>query len=220
MNDDTEFGPDFLANAVREIRPRSLMLAQCYKKGGDLDEVGVYWDWKTLLSWGVTDPARINCFSTRGLFLHATDFIRLGGFHPVLLPHYLSDYEFSMRARRKGLTMRSAPEVFLCFDDSPSLTGIRSVKNMSTFEALRKNLSIRSTANPIYWSTFVMLGSPACYLPANLFRVWWRFFGPLRDDVSRGLAPVKRLFAPVRHFLGRIKRKIKREWAARNGAMR
>jgi hypothetical protein len=220
MNDDTEFDPDFLANAVRAIKPRSLMLAQCHAIKGGLDEVGVRWDWSKLLGWGVTDPAQVNCFSTRGLFLHVGDFLELGGFHPILLPHYLSDYEFSMRAHRRGLAMISAPDVFLRFDDNPALTGIRTTKGMSILQGMRKTLSIRSTANPVYWSSFVILGSPLRYLAQNLFRIWWRFLGPVRNEVSLFFAPVRRALAPIRRFLGRVKRKIKREWAARNGATR
>jgi hypothetical protein len=220
MNDDTEFGPDFFANAVQAIRPHSLMLARCFDPRGKLDEVGVRFDWAQLMAFGVIDPAEVNCFSTRGLFLHVDDFLALGGFYPRLLPHYLSDYEFSLRAHRRGLTLISTPEVFLRYDDDPALTGIRSTQGLSTLEALRKCLSIRSTANPVYWSSFVILGSPLRYLPQNLSRVWWRFLGPVRDDVRRFFAPVRQAIAPVRHFLGRVKRKIKREWSARRGATR
>ena len=217
MNDDTEFDPDFLSNAVKALRPRSLMLAQCYNINGTLDEVGVQWNWRTLLSSGVVDPALVNCFATRGLFLHAGDFVELGGFYPRLLPHYLSDYEFTMRAHRKGFALMSAPDVCLRFDDSPALTGIRSTMGLSIFQGLRRNLSIRSTANPVYWTSFVILGSPLRYLPVNIFRVWWRFFGPVKDEISRFFAPVKLAFAPVRRFLGRVKKKIKREWTAWRG---
>lgn len=219
MNDDTVFGPEFLANAVAAIKPRSLLQAICLDKEGRLDEVGVQWDWRTLLSWGVKTMENVNCFSTRGLFLHAGDFVELGGFHPVLLPHYLSDYEFTMRAHRRGFAMTSAPNVLLRFDDDPSLTGIRSVEGLPILQRLRRNLSIRSTANPIYWSSFVLLGSPWRYLPLNLYRVWWRYFAPVTDRIRLFFRPLTRLIALLRAFLGRVKRKIQREWAARNGAV-
>ena len=219
MNDDTEFDPQFLENAVNAVRPHSLLLARCLDMEGRLDEVGVCWDWSNLLGSGVTDIATVNCFSTRGLFLHVDDFLALGGFHPILLPHYLSDYEFTLRAHRKGFAMISAADVSLRFDDDPALTGIRSTEGLSVLRGLRRNLSIRSTANPIYWSSFVVLGSPARHLPANLFRVWWRYLGPVRYEMTLFFAPVKRFFGPVRRLLGRIKRKIKREWAARTGAI-
>ena len=220
MNDDTDFDPDFLGNAVKALNPRSLMLAQLYNMKDVFEEVGVRWDWKDLLCHSVTDGNDFNCFATRGLFIYAGDFIEQGGFHPVLLPHYLSDYEFSIRAARKGLTLMTSPEVRLRYDDNASLTGIRTTQGLSVLQSLRKNLSIRSTANPVYWTSFVVLAGPGRYVPINLFRVWWRFLGPVRDAVWRFFVPTRLFFAPARQFLGRIKRKIKREWIARSGAPR
>ena len=41
INDDTEFAPDFLGNAIQLIEPRSLLLAQLYNGAGDFVEAGV-----------------------------------------------------------------------------------------------------------------------------------------------------------------------------------
>jgi len=187
VNDDTAFHPDFLAKAVKAIKPGSLMVAQAHHVKGGLDEVGVRWDWKRLQAVAVTDMAEVQCFSTRGLFLHLADFLRLGGFRPVLLPHYLSDYEFSIRARRKGLALMTAPDVFLRYDDDQALTGIRNTQGYSALKSLRMNLSIRSADNPIYWMSFILLACPPRYIPLNLARVWWRFFAPLRKGIRRRL---------------------------------
>jgi GT2 family glycosyltransferase len=211
MNDDTAFGPEFLANAVTAVRPGSLLLAQAYKANGEFCEAGVWWDWEDLLCTGVKGPEGINCFSTRGLFFHAGDFRTIGGFYPRLLPHYLSDYEFTIRAHNKGFALLTSPDVSLRYFEA--LTGIRSTEGMPVWKTLKTNLSIRSTGNPIYWTSFVLLSCPPRYRLRNLFRVWWRYLGPVRDRINVALAPVRRDFAPVRAFLGRVKRKLKREWA-------
>jgi GT2 family glycosyltransferase len=186
MNDDTEFDADFLALAVKAMKPASLMAAQTHHAKGGLDEVGVRWDWRALRVDAVTDPGAVNCVSTRGLFLHVGDFLRSGGFRPRLLPHYLSDYEFSMRAHRQGLSFHSAPEVFLRFDDDAALTGIRTTQGYSALKSLRLNLSVRSAANPLHWTSFILLSCPARYVPLNLLRVWWRYLLPLRQSLARG----------------------------------
>jgi GT2 family glycosyltransferase len=211
INDDTEIAPEFLSNAVRAIRPNCLLLAQAYKENGEFCEAGVFWDWKNLVCAGVKASEEINCFSTRGLFLRVGDFLKIGGFYPHLLPHYLSDYEFTIRAARKGFSLTSAPDVSLRYFDG--LTGIRNTDGLSTWKTLKTNLSIKSTANPLYWTSFLLLSCPRKYLGRNLARVWWRYLGPVRNDVSSAFAPVRRRLSPVRAFLRRAKGKAKREWA-------
>src|SRR5262249_11963212 len=144
--------------AVAAMQPASLLLAQAYKANGEFCEAGVRWNWENLTCEGVKEQDAINCFSTRGLFFHAGDFMKIGGFYPRLLPHYLSDYEFSIRAHRKGFSLITRPDVSLRYFEE--LTGIRSTDGMSVWKALKTNLSIKSAANPIYWTNFVLLSCP------------------------------------------------------------
>ena len=180
-NDDTEFGPDFLANAVAAMRPRSLLLAQLYTRGGQFEEAGVSWDWAKFDWKGVKSDEKADCFSTRGLFLWARDFLNIGGFHPILLPHYLSDYEFTMRARRKGYALATSPSVHLRYNEE--LSGIREQSQPSALEYLRKNLSIKSANNPVYWSCFILLAAPVRHMPRSLAVVWKRFLFPFITQV-------------------------------------
>jgi GT2 family glycosyltransferase len=184
-NDDTRFDADFLAagRAALAGSRRKLLLAQLYTDGsGELVEVGVDVDWRRLKTRGVKDPKAVNCFSTRGLFVRAVDFLDIGGFHTRLLPHYLSDYEFTIRARRQGFELASDPTVKLWYD--PTTTGIRSVSRRSVRDYLRTTISRRSVSNPIYWTTFLLLACPRRQLPRNVFRIWRSF--------ARGLAVAAR----------------------------
>src|SRR6266702_7072869 len=182
INDDTEFGPDFLANAVKALAPRSLLLAQLYNQAGEFVEAGVRWNWGKFDWAGVKQgEGGINCFSTRGLFLWARDFREIGGFHPTLLPHYLSDYEFTMRAHRKGFALTSSPDVFVRYNEG--LTGIRSLDKESIGQRIRKGLSVKSTDNPIYWTSFILLACPWRHAPRNISIVWKRFLAPIINQV-------------------------------------
>jgi GT2 family glycosyltransferase len=207
INDDTEIGPDFLANAVAAMRPGSLLLAQAYDSSGDFCEAGVFWDWKNLLCTGVKAHEEINCFSTRGLFMHVRDLLKIGGFHPRILPHYLSDYEFTIRAHRKGFALISSPDVSLRYFEA--LTGIRSTVGLSGWQTLKANLSIKSSSNPFHWTSFLILASPRRYLASNLARVWWGYFAPIHKVF---LGPLRRWIWSGRAMLGRVKRRLKREW--------
>ena len=206
INDDTEIGPGFLANAVAVMQPHGLLLAQAYRSNGDFCEAGVFWDWPNLRCTGVSAHDEMNCFSTRGLFLYAGDLLKIGGFYPRALPHYLSDYEFTIRAHRQGFALCSSPDVSLRYFED--LTGIRSTVGLSIWNTLKTNLSIRSSSNPFHWTSFVILASPRRYMISNLVRVWWRYFAPVHDVL---FAPARRLLRLARRVLGRAKRKLKRD---------
>jgi GT2 family glycosyltransferase len=175
INDDTWFGPEFLASGRAAVSkaPKTLVLAQLFGQDGQLEEVGVHVDWRTLTFLGVLDPAQVNCLSTRGLFLRAEDFLAIGGFHARLLPHYLSDYEFTIRADRRGFALASHPAVRLAYD--AKLSGIRTPSTASLGIALRQTLSKRSADNPVYWTTFLLLTCPRRYLMRHLARTWSRY---------------------------------------------
>lgn len=176
VNDDTQFEPDFLAagRAALAREPRALLLARAYsERSGELLDAGVRADWATLRFLPARDPAQADCFSTRGLFLRLGDFLALGGFHPVLLPHYASDYEFTMRARRRGFRLVSDASVRLRSNEAT--TGDRDAGAASLGEFLRRRFSRRSALNPLYWTSFVLLACPARHLLPNLYRVWRDF---------------------------------------------
>ena len=189
-NDDTIFGPEFLANArsVLASSPRTLLLAQPENNtSADGSGPGVRIDWSRLTLRPTEDTATADCFPTRGLFLRLQDFLALGPFHEILLPHYLSDYEWTLRASRRGYRMRTADSVRLVRDDLA--TGIRARDVTSVRAYLRSVFTIKATKNPIYWSTFVLLASPRRYLAGNLFRVWRKFAVGLL--VAAGLRPAR-----------------------------
>jgi GT2 family glycosyltransferase len=176
MNDDSQFEADFLAagRAALAAAPRALLLAHAYsERTGEFLDAGVRSDWRKLQFLPTRDPAAVDCFSTRGLFLRFADFLALGGFHPRLLPHYGSDYEFTMRARRRGFRLLSHVSVRLRADDTT--TGDRDAQAGSLREYLRRRLSKRSVRNPLYWTSFILLACPPAWILPNIARVWWDF---------------------------------------------
>lgn len=202
VNDDTEFQGDFLENACSFMkgRERVLLLAMCYSNiSGELMDAGVHWDSKEWRFENAKCAEDINCLSTRGLFFRVRDFGDIGGFYPRILPHYLSDYEFTIRAAKKGYKLTVDSSVKLWTDEEPSGDSVFDYNNYLVF--LKKYFSKRSHANPFYQSYFAVLAGPSFDRSIiQLYRIWKNtcldlFYRPVEDGfvVRSILKPAVRL---------------------------
>jgi GT2 family glycosyltransferase len=174
INDDTEFAPDFLARAVDLMggKSRTLLLAPSYsRQTGRLLGGGVRIDWRTLEIRQARTAQEVNCLSTRGLFLAVGDFLALGGFHPRWLPHYLSDYEFTIRAGRRGMALRVADELRVLVDEQT--TGYHQFDAVPFREFCQNYFSRKSDANPFAWTLFIALACPWPWKLLSWMRVWY-----------------------------------------------
>lgn len=208
INDDTYFEADYLATAVKQLPKdsKTLLFSKCMglqKK--QVEDSGVVWDWQTYGLRLAKFDEEINCCSTRGLFMTVASFLEIGGFHPILLPHYLSDYEFGMRASRKGFNIITHPNVVVWTDEAPA--GIREPSYQSLSKFIETYFSPRNYNQPIYVFFFIFFACPLNSLKFRHWRVlfiesknhfklvlknyrWARFF-------ARIFNPKKRVFALV-----------------------
>lgn len=188
-NDDLEFGADFLDTAVAALRtrPRTLLLARARDAlTGQIAETGVEADFRALSFRIATDPARINCLPTRGLFLRWADAEAIGRFHPRLLPHYLSDYEWTIRAHRRGLRCITVPELY--FDHQPTgVSGAVDFGASGPLDLLRRGLSKKSRVNPVNWVVFILLAADRRSLPFALMKLCQRLGRELWRQAGRAL---------------------------------
>ncbi|HEY4743505.1 MAG TPA: glycosyltransferase [Desulfuromonadaceae bacterium] len=184
INDDCTFEPDFLGTAITLLsgHEHTLLQAYCYsRQDGRLVDAGVHVDFTRFRFAQAAAPEQINCLSTRGLFLRISDLFHTGGFYPRLLPHYLSDYEFTTRARRKGMRLLTDPSLRLWLDERT--TG-EQPPDTGPFHAFLKSYFSRKCAiNPMRLSVFALLASPWHWKLVNVLRIWqgasvtiWRAF--------------------------------------------
>ncbi len=172
INDDTTFGPGFLETGVKILgrSKETLLLAHCYSmQTGKLLEAGVHVDWSRFTFEPASSPGDINCFSTMGLFFRYEDFTKIGGFHPRLLPHFTSDYEFTIRAHRRGFTLLTDPELRVSIDERT--TWNKPANGMSFVPFLKILFSKKSPVNPWYSITFIALACPWRWKVANWLRI-------------------------------------------------
>ncbi len=173
MNDDTQFESDFLERALEilEPHPRTLLLAQRYSQStGKLLDKGVHADWRRLTFVPAEKPGDINCLSTMGLFLRLRDFLTIGAFHPKLLPHFTSDYEFTLRAHRKGFKLIVDPSVKLWVNEETTWNRLVGDEPFSVF--MNRLFSKKSPINPIVWTFFIALACPWKWKLLSWFRIW------------------------------------------------
>lgn len=172
-NDDTQFQNDYLAIAEQFVRqyPDSLITGCGYDvHTGELIDGAAHWDFKKGAGVGGFKPTDVaNCASTRSLFFTGKVLKKTGGFHPVLLPHYASDYEWTIRAARKGFPIRSFEQLRYTYDFET--TGDYDLTKMT----LKKVFSKRSMVNPIYRMIFVLMSTPIRYLPSHLWHQLRRY---------------------------------------------
>jgi GT2 family glycosyltransferase len=175
INDDTEFQSDFLHNGLTILSrsKKSLLLAQCFSKQTDqLIDAGIRISWNRFSFDSEKNSEKINCLSTRGLFLRYKDFLTIGGFYPWLLPHYTSDYEFTIRAFRKGLMPLVDSELKLWLDEfSTGDHNFNELKEASIWKFLQSYFSKKSALNPVYLIVFVALCCPWKWKVLNWLRI-------------------------------------------------
>ena len=164
-NDDTEFAADYFSRAIGVLKEqRQVLLAGCgiSKQTGKQKDgaVAFNFDNSTCHAEGLTEG---NCASTRSLFFRVGDFRKIGGFHPVLLPHYGSDYEWTIRACRK-YHYKVICDLSLQYFLNEETTGDNQYAKMTR----KKLMSKRSVSNPLYKLSFILLSTPLGRIPAAI----------------------------------------------------
>lgn len=194
-NDDISFDAAFLQKAADLLDSLGATLLLPYlrdEKTGLPVESGVEADLQKLNFKPAASPDKINCLPTRGLFMRMTELRKIGGFYPKLLPHYWSDYEFTMRAHRKGIKLRTSAEIAVSLDRDQ--TGYRSFENSGFADFLKKCFSKRTVLNPVYHTSFVLLTSSLLTMPHNVYMVWRNFFTYVAYKLIYSLRVLKEKF--------------------------
>ena len=194
-NDDIVFNKEFLAKGISILdkNKHTLLLAQ-YQ---DVDnsppqETGIHLDLKKFSIRWASSSEDINCLSTKGLFLKWKDFDDIGGFHPTILPHYWSDYEFTIRAHKKGYRCLTTPDLTISpklHENGYLLSSRIELDNSSYFPRLGSLFSIRRIHNPIYLISFIFLVCPIRWIPRILLKLLLKFllinFRYMKDKLKK-----------------------------------
>lgn len=180
INDDLVLADDFLSRAMAEMAAvtETLLLARQLDAVTELEVGlggGVHADVSRLRFFEVGPETEVNCLPTRGLFMRWKDYLATGGFRPEQLPHYLSDYEFTYRAWRKGLRLRVANSASVGVRLDLSGVSSATVFRLPRSGRFRMLFSQRFKDNPVTWSAFARLTAPRPLLPFLWAKIWVHF---------------------------------------------
>jgi len=207
-NDDILFNADLLQAAVEKLAPNMLLLPQLLNEDtGQVEESGVNANFKGFSFKTAQSSTSINCLPTRGIFTHISTIRTIGSFRPKILPHYWSDYEYTIRAGKKGVRLKTARELVIIADKDQ--TGLHDVRGMDFLSFLSQYFSKRSVPNPVYASVFILLASPILYIPINISKVWGKALIVIIKQLLRSLRKSYRdLYASVKIRLQQSNYKI------------
>lgn len=153
LNNDLELSPD-LFEVGSHVKSGEVMIPVTIEDGHPIEwGINVGWKHKAFVSSGNT-ALETNCFSPRGTFMTVGDFKRAKYFW--MLPHYLADYDFAIRAIKNGL---KPIRVKTWVKHQPHEKDVRA-------------FSSTSTVNPLFWTIFLLRNCPLKYLPINLLKAW------------------------------------------------
>jgi GT2 family glycosyltransferase len=175
VNDDTTFEFNFLESAISLLKDRRKILlgSECYsQQTNKLIDAGINFDWQNKKMEITLQQDMTNCFSTKGLFFRWEDFLKTGGFYPYLLPHHAADYEFTIRALRKGMKPMINPKLKIWLNELT--TGYYELPSEYGWQSLQKLFSKKSALNPVTLTIFVLLSCPWQWKLINLLSIWKR----------------------------------------------
>jgi GT2 family glycosyltransferase len=179
INDDVHFEPDFLEIGVQLMATLGQVIlgAQIYDlHTQELVLDGVYVDWRSFTFLPPPHPDMINCLPTNGIFMRWQTWQYIGGFYPRLLPHYISDYEFTLRAHAKGVKLVTDPRLRLYWNTKTTGYGyLENLYDRPFPQFLSAYFSRKSPHNPITLSIFIALICPWQWRFLNWGRVWKGF---------------------------------------------
>jgi GT2 family glycosyltransferase len=189
-NDDVSFEPDFLTCGLAVLAAHSDACIQAVgidQDSGAVDS-GAFAEVHRLHFRAAEPDEMPNCLSTRGLLMGADTWLRSGGFRPRWLPHYLSDYEFTLRLHRQGVTLMTVPSFHLVTNSAT--TGDETFDGQGLRHFINRTLSNRAKYNPVHWSALALMVSPRWVAPWLVLRLWLGF---ARKAMRVALSPDRRL---------------------------
>ncbi len=181
LNNDLIFDKNYITNLVESSEENQGAvvgsLCKCQKTGAIVDS-GVKIDWKNLkfnLKEVVDDGdnliRNIDVLSTRGILIPVNVISEIGNFIPDKLRHYLSDYEYTIRMKKRGYTLLTSKKAIVFLNSEVTGFHLNWNKKYTLKDIYWAVFSIKSSSNLKAWLVFIHLCCPLPYKPLCYWRI-------------------------------------------------
>lgn len=180
VNDDTDFPDDYCKSAMAVMESYNNIILTGYAveelNSWQIDGSIIFDEVNFTFALNKGSGKYGNCASTRSLFIRAKDYIHGTAWYPFLLPHYGSDYAWTIDlCRKQNLSVYCTDKVK--YVANQNTTGYHGHKNRT----VRQILSKRSDVNPFYKITFAVIISPNRYKLKAFRKQLGSIFRSIRD---------------------------------------
>jgi GT2 family glycosyltransferase len=184
LNNDTSFDPDFIESLVNVSRKyECAIIGSMEKNYFNKDEIlyrGEWLDWDRVIFDVKRGPIedensicneKVNVLPGRGMLIPIEVFKKIGNFNKKIFPHYIADYDFTVRAFNAGIKLvLSYKSVIYSRID---LTGIsiKEKRPLTLKETYINYFSIKSDQNILDHINFIRMNCPIRYRYKHISKI-------------------------------------------------
>lgn len=172
INTDCQVDPTYLESIVAQTNPHTIVNSRAvdYKTGKTWDN-GIRIDWekgKIFARQSADEP--IDAVTTKGTLYPLSMFKHIG-LLAKQLPHYVSDYELSIRAKREGYHLRVCEDCVVRNDTTNTGIGDEIPPKISYKDSFKLMFNRKSKLNIVDQFWFINLACPTKYKIINYLRL-------------------------------------------------
>ena len=196
-NDDILFEKDFLENGISLLRLNKNIILSGFlysAQTGKRLKIGYSIKWGKFSIESTDIISKLDSLDSYALFFRIGDFYKIGGFHPKLIPHYLSDIEFVYRAKQKGFKLEVSKLIKVYIDQT--ITNEGDIRRYPFFKRCKSLFLKKNPSNPISRAMFIILRGPSFLLKFKaLHFLFWQTLETI------GIHPKKYAFIFIKSFI-------------------
>lgn len=180
INSDCRVSKNFVKNLlIAIIKRKNTIIGSVIRdiNTNKLSDSAIKINWKTgkftqVLNFSKRKLINSDVLSTKGTIFPISIFTKIGNFNALKLPHYLSDYEFTLRAKESGYKLYTTPTSIVKNDTTRTGIGEGRISELGFYDRYKLLFDRKSKQNILDHYHFVISVAPSRYKLRNLFIIF------------------------------------------------